>query len=167
MRGCKDLQQRLLNTPIDHRRNSELAKSSRRLRNFHATHRRRSIRPQEQQLANPRGGTWAGEELSSDPEFFVPLHVAHLEVWCPRLFPFWDCLQGGGSSSPTGTRTSGRMRASWKSVSCSLASALIVTTTPGVKSEPGAATRSLFPSVSSRRAVQMCCSCWIATSLSS
>lgn len=88
MRGCKDLQQRLLNTPIDHRRNSELAKSSRRLRNFHATHRRRSIRPQEQQLANPRGGTWAGEELSSDPEFFVPLHVAHLEVWCPEVIPF-------------------------------------------------------------------------------
>ena len=24
---------------------------------------------------------WAGEEWSNDPDFFVPLHVEHLEVW--------------------------------------------------------------------------------------
>jgi hypothetical protein len=28
---------------------------------------------------------WAGEELSDDPEFFVPLHVAHFDEWCPRV----------------------------------------------------------------------------------
>lgn len=31
---------------------------------------------------------WAGEELSQDPDFFVPLHVAHLEDWCMDALPF-------------------------------------------------------------------------------
>jgi hypothetical protein len=36
----------------------------------------------------PEGDTtgwyiWAGEELSKDPAFFVPLHVEHLREWCP------------------------------------------------------------------------------------
>src|SRR5688500_17617065 len=31
---------------------------------------------------------WAGEELSADPEFFVPLHVAHLGEWCPGVIRF-------------------------------------------------------------------------------
>lgn len=31
---------------------------------------------------------WAGEELSSDDDFFVPLHVSHLEEWCPEAIPF-------------------------------------------------------------------------------
>src|SRR5689334_6400751 len=36
----------------------------------------------------PEGDTtgwhiWAGEELSNDPDFFVPLHVEHLDEWCP------------------------------------------------------------------------------------
>lgn len=41
----------------------------------------------------PEGDTtgwyiWAGEVLSSDPDFFVPLHVAHLEQWCPGVIDF-------------------------------------------------------------------------------
>ena len=31
---------------------------------------------------------WAGEELPSDPDFFVPLHVAHLAEWCPEVLPY-------------------------------------------------------------------------------
>jgi hypothetical protein len=28
---------------------------------------------------------YAGEELSDDPEFFKPLHVEHLDEWCPQI----------------------------------------------------------------------------------
>ena len=44
---------------------------------------------------------WAGEEISSDPNFFVPLHVSHLEQWCPAalkflgLAPGWRFLTAG------------------------------------------------------------------------
>jgi len=44
---------------------------------------------------------WAGEELSHDPAFFVPLHVAHLAEWCPAavrylgLPPGWRFLVSG------------------------------------------------------------------------
>ena len=31
---------------------------------------------------------WAGEELSDDPAFFVPLHVQHLAEWCPAAVRF-------------------------------------------------------------------------------
>jgi hypothetical protein len=31
---------------------------------------------------------WAGGEMSDAPDFFVPLHVAHLAVWCPDVLPF-------------------------------------------------------------------------------
>ena len=31
---------------------------------------------------------WAGEELSQDPDFFHPLHVAHLGSWCPEVLPY-------------------------------------------------------------------------------
>lgn len=31
---------------------------------------------------------WAGEVLSSEDDFFVPLHVSHLEHWCPEAIPF-------------------------------------------------------------------------------
>lgn len=31
---------------------------------------------------------WAGEDIGTDPDFFVPLHVAHLEQWCPTILPF-------------------------------------------------------------------------------
>lgn len=38
----------------------------------------------------PKGDTtgwyiWAGEKLSSDSDFFEPLHVSHLEDWCPEI----------------------------------------------------------------------------------
>jgi hypothetical protein len=44
---------------------------------------------------------WAGEELSTDPDFFVPLHVEHLREWCPvairflGLAPGWRFLIAG------------------------------------------------------------------------
>jgi len=31
---------------------------------------------------------WAGEEFSSDPDFFVPLHIEHLGEWCPQIIKF-------------------------------------------------------------------------------
>lgn len=31
---------------------------------------------------------WAGEELSQDPDFFEPVHVAHLAELCPAALPF-------------------------------------------------------------------------------
>ena len=31
---------------------------------------------------------WAGEDLSENPEFFQPLHVEHLEEWCPAIQNF-------------------------------------------------------------------------------
>ena len=31
---------------------------------------------------------WAGEQLSADPDFFVPLHVEHLSEWCPRAVKY-------------------------------------------------------------------------------
>ncbi|MBW9210507.1 DUF2185 domain-containing protein [Mumia sp. zg.B21] len=41
----------------------------------------------------PEGDTcgwyiWAGVELSEDPDFFVPLHVAHVAEWCPSIVPY-------------------------------------------------------------------------------
>ncbi len=41
----------------------------------------------------PEGDTtgwyiWAGEELSDDPGFFAPLHVSHLEEWCPAVLKY-------------------------------------------------------------------------------
>jgi hypothetical protein len=41
----------------------------------------------------PEGDTtgwyiWAGEELSTAPDFFVPLHVRHLADWRPEIMKF-------------------------------------------------------------------------------
>ena len=41
----------------------------------------------------PEGDTtgwyiWAGEELSDDPGFFLPLHVEHLKEWCPSVLKY-------------------------------------------------------------------------------
>lgn len=41
----------------------------------------------------PEGDTtgwyiWAGEEFSSEPDFFVPLHIEHLAEWCPEAIRF-------------------------------------------------------------------------------
>lgn len=47
----------------------------------------------------PEGDTtgwylWAGEELSDDPDVFVPLHVAHLVDWCPDAIRFFGLPPG-------------------------------------------------------------------------
>jgi hypothetical protein len=45
---------------------------------------------------------WAGESMSDDPDFFVPLHVEHLDEWCPQvkkylgLPPGWRFLIADG-----------------------------------------------------------------------
>lgn len=41
----------------------------------------------------PENGTtgwyiWAGEQVSEDADFFLPLHVAHLPEWCAAAKPF-------------------------------------------------------------------------------
>lgn len=41
----------------------------------------------------PEGDTtgwyiWAGEEMENTDDFFVPLHVEHLEKWCPEVIPY-------------------------------------------------------------------------------
>ena len=43
--------------------------------------------------ARPERGTtgwyiWAGEEMSSDPNFFEPLHVSHLATWAPSILAY-------------------------------------------------------------------------------
>ena len=45
------------------------------------------------------GGTygwfiWGGEELSSSPDFFQPLHVMHLAEYAPQLMPFLALAPG-------------------------------------------------------------------------
>ncbi len=37
---------------------------------------------------------WAGEELSSDPDFFVPLHLKHLDDWRPGLARYLGLAPG-------------------------------------------------------------------------
>jgi hypothetical protein len=31
---------------------------------------------------------WAGDVMSEDEDFFLPLHVTHLEDWCPQVVRF-------------------------------------------------------------------------------
>ncbi len=31
---------------------------------------------------------WAGDQLSADPDFFVPVHVEHVSAWCPEVEPY-------------------------------------------------------------------------------
>lgn len=37
---------------------------------------------------------WAGEELSKEDDFFVPLHVCHLDEWCPAVLPYLELPPG-------------------------------------------------------------------------
>jgi hypothetical protein len=42
---------------------------------------------------NPAGDTtgwyiWAGGEPSGESDFFEPMHVSHLEQWCPDVVPY-------------------------------------------------------------------------------
>jgi hypothetical protein len=36
---------------------------------------------------------WAGD-YSSDPNFFVPIHVGHLKEWCPQVMRFLGLAPG-------------------------------------------------------------------------
>ena len=38
--------------------------------------------------ADTTGWIWAGEEFSTSPDYFEPLHVAHLVEWCPLALKF-------------------------------------------------------------------------------
>lgn len=44
---------------------------------------------------------WAGEEFSEDPDFFVPIHIKHLDEWNPQIVkylglgPGWRFLIAG------------------------------------------------------------------------
>ena len=47
----------------------------------------------------PEGDTtgwyiWAGEELSDADDFFKPLHVGHLDRWCPRVIKYLGLSPG-------------------------------------------------------------------------
>ena len=47
----------------------------------------------------PAGGTcgwyiWAGGAMSDDADFFLPLHVAHLESWCEAVIPYLSLPPG-------------------------------------------------------------------------
>lgn len=37
---------------------------------------------------------WAGNELSKDPDFFKPVHAAHLVNLCPQIIPFLGLAPG-------------------------------------------------------------------------
>lgn len=37
---------------------------------------------------------WGGEELSDDPDFFLPLHIEHLSEWCPDIIKFLGLSPG-------------------------------------------------------------------------
>lgn len=37
---------------------------------------------------------WAGEDFSDDLDFFVSLHVSHLEDWCPSVLPYLGLAPG-------------------------------------------------------------------------
>jgi hypothetical protein len=37
---------------------------------------------------------WAGEEFSTDPDFFVPLHVEHLNEWNPIVLKYLGLAPG-------------------------------------------------------------------------
>jgi hypothetical protein len=54
---------------------------------------RKGIKPINGLRHSPEGDTtgwyiYAGEELSDDPDFFKPLHVEHLDKWCPQAKKF-------------------------------------------------------------------------------
>lgn len=54
---------------------------------------REGVTPINGMRHQPQQGTtgwfiWAGDELSDDPEFFVPLHAEHLAQWCPQVLPY-------------------------------------------------------------------------------
>lgn len=64
-----------------------------------ASNVRQGVQPVNGLRIKPEGDTtgwyiWAGEQWSDDPDFFVPLHVEHLESWCPQAIPFLQLPPG-------------------------------------------------------------------------
>lgn len=60
---------------------------------------RHGLQPLNGLRHQPQGDTtgwyiWAGAEMSADPDFFVPLHVAHLSDWCPSAIPYLQMPPG-------------------------------------------------------------------------
>lgn len=54
---------------------------------------REGVLPLNGSRCRPEGGTtgwyiWAGGEMSEDAVFFVPLHIGHLDEWCPSVLPY-------------------------------------------------------------------------------
>lgn len=54
---------------------------------------REGVLPINGSRCRPEGDTtgwyiWAGGEMSEAPDFFVPLHVSHLQEWCPSVLPY-------------------------------------------------------------------------------
>jgi hypothetical protein len=55
---------------------------------------RSGVQPLNALRHSPSGDTcgwyiWAGAEIPQDDDsYFVPLHVEHLDVWCPVLIPY-------------------------------------------------------------------------------
>lgn len=37
---------------------------------------------------------WAGEDLADSQDFFVPLHVEHLDDWCPQVIQYLGLAPG-------------------------------------------------------------------------
>jgi hypothetical protein len=60
---------------------------------------RKGILPLNGLRREPDPGTagwfiWAGGEPSSDPDFFLPLHIDHLDEWCPSAMPYLQLPPG-------------------------------------------------------------------------
>jgi hypothetical protein len=60
---------------------------------------REGLQPLNGMRIAPEGDTtgwyiWAGEQYSEDPDFFVPLHVTHLPLWCPAALPYLQLPPG-------------------------------------------------------------------------
>ncbi|MEO9510620.1 MAG: hypothetical protein ABJN84_05160 [Flavobacteriaceae bacterium] len=72
--------------------NSSFKESPRDLKVGIAENVKNSTQPIHALRHFPQGDTtgwyiWAGE-YSEDPDFFKPLHVSHLEEWCPLIIPY-------------------------------------------------------------------------------
>ena len=37
---------------------------------------------------------WSGEEFSEDPQFFQPLHIEHINYWCPIILKYLGLAPG-------------------------------------------------------------------------
>lgn len=79
--------------------NAEFLSSPSNLKIGIATNVREGIVPINGFRHSPEGDTtgwyiYAGEELSDDPDFFKPLHVEHLDKWCPQIKKYLGLAPG-------------------------------------------------------------------------